>query len=77
MAEYFRQNFYITTSGNFCTQSLVQAILTVGADRVLFAVDYPFEDHDQAAAWFDNVEIAEHDRLKIGRDNAKMLFNLD
>ncbi len=77
MAEYFRNNFHITTSGNFCTQSLIHAILTVGADRVLFAVDYPFEDHAQGASWFDAVEIAEHDRIKIGRDNAKALFALD
>lgn len=77
MAEYFRNNFYITTSGNFCTQSLIHAILTVGADRVLFAVDYPFEDHAQAATWFDAAEIAEHDRIKIGRDNARALFGLD
>ncbi len=77
MAEYFRNNFYITTSGNFCTQSLIHTILTVGADRVLFAVDYPFEDHAQAAEWFDAAEIAEHDRIKIGRDNAKALFGLD
>jgi gamma-resorcylate decarboxylase len=77
MAEYFRNNFHITTSGNFCTQSLIQTILTVGADRVLFAVDYPFEDHAQAAEWFDAAEIAEHDRIKIGRDNAKALFALE
>jgi gamma-resorcylate decarboxylase len=76
MGDYFRQNFYITTSGNFCTQSLVQAILTVGADRVLFAVDYPFEDHAQAAEWFDAADIAEADRRKIGRDNAMTLFGL-
>jgi gamma-resorcylate decarboxylase len=76
MGEYFRQNFYITTSGNFCTQSLVHAILTVGADRVLFAVDYPFEDHAQAAEWFDAADIAEADRRKIGRDNAMTLFGL-
>ncbi|HUI15471.1 MAG TPA: amidohydrolase family protein [Xanthobacteraceae bacterium] len=77
MADYFRNNFYITTSGNFCTQSLIHTILTIGADRVLFAVDYPFEDHAEAAAWFDAAEIAEHDRIKIGRDNAKALFGLD
>jgi len=76
MAEYFRNNFYVTTSGNFCTQSLILAILTVGADRVLFAVDYPFEDHAQAATWFDAAEIAEADRLKIGRGNAEVLFGL-
>ena len=77
MAEYFRNNFHITTSGNFCTQSLIHVILTVGADRVLFAVDYPFEDHAQASTWFDATEIAEQDRIKIGRDNAKALFGLD
>ncbi len=76
MGEYFRQNFYVTTSGNFCTQSLIHAVLTLGSDRVLFAVDYPFEDHAQAAAWFDRAEIAEADRRKIGRDNAALLFGL-
>jgi gamma-resorcylate decarboxylase len=76
MGEYFRSNFYVSTSGHFCTQSLIHAILTVGADRVLFAVDYPFEDHAQAAAWFDAAEIAETDRIKIGRDNAVALFGL-
>jgi gamma-resorcylate decarboxylase len=76
MGEYFRQNFYVTTSGNFCTQSLVHAILTLGADRLLFAVDYPFEEHAQAASWFDAVDIAEADRRKIGRDNAAALFGL-
>ena len=76
MGEYFRANFYVTTSGNFCTQSLIAAILTLGADRILFAVDYPFEDHEQAACWFDAADIAESDRGKIGRDNAIALFGL-
>jgi gamma-resorcylate decarboxylase len=76
MTDYFRKNFHVTTSGHFCTQSLVYAILTLGADRVLFAVDYPFEDHAQAAAWFDTTDIAEADRQKIGRANAMTLFGL-
>ena len=76
MGEYFRENFHVTTSGHFCTQSLIHAILTLGADRVLFAVDYPFEDHAQAASWFDAADIAEADRRKIGRGNAVALFDL-
>jgi 2,3-dihydroxybenzoate decarboxylase len=75
--DYFRRNFYISTSGHFCTQSLIHAILTLGADHVLFAVDYPFEDHAQACTWFDKADIAEADRRKIGRDNALALFGLD
>ena len=76
MGEYFRNNFHVSTSGHFCTPSLINAILTVGADRVLFAVDYPFEDHVQGCAWFDACEIAEADRIKIGRTNALALFGL-
>jgi len=76
MREYFCQNFHVTTSGNFCTQSLIHAILTIGADRVLFAVDYPFEDHAHGCSWFDAAEIAELDRVKIGRTNAMALFGL-
>jgi predicted TIM-barrel fold metal-dependent hydrolase len=55
---------------------LVHAILTIGADRVLFAVDYPFEDHAHGCAWFDAAEIAETDRIKIGRTNSRKLFGL-
>jgi 2,3-dihydroxybenzoate decarboxylase len=76
MRDYLRQNFHVTTSGHFSTPSLIHAILTLGADRIMFAVDYPFEDHAQAASWFDAAEIAEQDRIKIGRANAMALFGL-
>jgi gamma-resorcylate decarboxylase len=76
MRDYLRNNFHVTTSGNFCTPSLLHAIGTLGVDRVLFAVDYPFEDHAEASAWFDKAELAESDRVKIGRDNARALFAL-
>jgi len=77
IADYFQDNFYITTSGNFRTQSLIDAILEVGADRIMFSTDWPFENIDHAAIWFDATSISESDRLKIGRLNAMKLFELD
>lgn len=74
--DYFRENFYITTSGNFRTQSLIDAVLEVGADRILFATDWPFENIDHAAEWFDAASIADADREKIGRTNSLDLFRL-
>lgn len=74
--EYFQNNFYITTSGNFRTQTLIDAMLEIGADRILFSTDWPFENVDHAAKWFDSASISEADRLKIGRTNAARLFNL-
>ena len=76
IADYFRKNFYITTSGNFRTQTLIDAMLEIGADRILFSADWPFENIDHAADWFDTGTISEGDRIKIGRDNARALFGL-
>jgi 2,3-dihydroxybenzoate decarboxylase len=76
MSHYLRENFYITTSGNFRTQALTNVILEVGADRVLYSVDYPYEDVVEARQWFDQASISESDRLKIARANAQSLFRL-
>jgi predicted TIM-barrel fold metal-dependent hydrolase len=76
IAEYFNENFYITTSGNFRTQTLIDAMLEIGSDRILFSTDWPFENIDHAADWFDATTISEADRMKIGRTNAKLLFGL-
>jgi 2,3-dihydroxybenzoate decarboxylase len=75
-ADYFHANFYLTTSGNFRTQTLIDAILEIGADRILFSTDWPLENIDHAAEWFDAASISEADRLKIGRLNAQSLFKL-
>jgi 2,3-dihydroxybenzoate decarboxylase len=76
ISEYFAENIYITTAGNFRTQALHNCILEVGADRILYSTDYPFEDAGEAATWFDSCSISEADRLKIGRTNALKLFKL-
>ena len=50
--------------------------LVMGSDRILFSTDWPFENIDHAAVWFDAATISEADRLKIGRTNALKLFKL-
>jgi gamma-resorcylate decarboxylase len=74
--EYFQNNFHLTTSGNFRTQTLIDALLEIGSDRILFSTDWPFENVDHAANWFDHASISEADRAKIGRTNAVNLFKL-
>ena len=76
IGEYFQDNFYITTSGNFRTQALINTMLEIGSDRIMFSTDWPFENIDHAAIWFDGATISEDDRIKIGRTNAQKLFKL-
>jgi gamma-resorcylate decarboxylase len=76
VADYFRANFVLTTSGNFSTTAMIQSIAEIGVERVLWSADYPFEDISDAAEWFDAAPLGEEDRLKIGRTNALRLFKL-
>jgi len=76
VADYVRNNFVLTTSGNFSTSALNQAIAEIGIERVLWSADYPFEDISHAADWIDAAPLSEVDREKIGRGNALKLFKL-
>jgi 2,3-dihydroxybenzoate decarboxylase len=76
ISSYLADNFFITTSGNFRTQALLNTMLEISSDRILFSTDYPYESAEEAATWFDNCPISEPDRVKIGRQNAVKLFNL-
>jgi 2,3-dihydroxybenzoate decarboxylase len=73
---YLSDNFFITTSGVFRTQALLNTMLEVSSDRILFSTDYPYESAEEAATWFDSCTISEPDRAKIGRENAAKLFHI-
>ncbi|HTW50289.1 MAG TPA: amidohydrolase family protein [Stellaceae bacterium] len=73
---YLRENFYLTTAGHFRTQALIDTLLEVGSDRLLFSVDYPYETAQEQSDWFDSLPISEGDRSKISRLNAIELLGL-
>ncbi|MFC1958008.1 amidohydrolase family protein [Chloroflexota bacterium] len=75
-SEYIRGNFYFTTSGVFDTPPLVCVCSEVGVDRVLFAVDYPFESQKEAVRWLDAAAISKNDKEKIYYLNAEKIFKL-
>jgi 2,3-dihydroxybenzoate decarboxylase len=52
----------------------VDAILDLGTDRVMFSTDWPFENIDHAANWFDSALTSEQDRPTSGRDDVLALF---
>ena len=76
IADYFHENFHVTTSGNFHTPALANAISELGAERIMFSTDWPFENIDHAARWFDGADVDSAARKAIGRENANRLFKL-
>jgi gamma-resorcylate decarboxylase len=77
VSDYMRNNFYLTTSGQFHDTPFHCALAEVGASRIMFSVDYPYEEMEPAASWFDKTALSNADRLRIGRTNAIKLFKLD
>ncbi len=75
-SHYFANNFHVTTSGHFHTQPLLECIAQFGAGRVLFSVDYPYEQMDAAGRWFDDIRLNSDAKLRVGRENANQLFSL-
>jgi predicted TIM-barrel fold metal-dependent hydrolase len=73
---YFTHNIHITTSGNFSTPTLIHAMTEIGADRIMYSIDYPYEDAEEATEWWESVTISPSDKAKIGRQNAIKLFKL-
>lgn len=74
--EYFLHNFTITTSGFFTDPPLLLALQTVGADRIIFAVDYPYSSNEQGRAFLDHAAISPADKEKISHLNAERILKL-
>ena len=74
--QYFRENFYVTTSGMFWGLVIQFVASALGADRILFAADYPFEDPTEAVEAVAATPIGDMDKEKIFHGNAENILRL-
>jgi len=75
-SEYFRRNFVITTSGMDDPAVLDLALNAIGEDRVMFAIDAPYEDTDDAMAFLRDAPLTDTQRPAISHATADRIFNL-
>ncbi len=74
--EYMRENLVITTAGAFSVPALLCSILELGADNILFSVDWPYESNKVGTAFLRSAPISEQDREKIAHGNAERILRL-
>jgi 5-carboxyvanillate decarboxylase len=75
-SEYFKRNFVITTSGVESHMALDFSIKALGADNVLWAIDYPYQPSAPAVAFMDSAPISDADKQKIYHGNAERVFHI-
>jgi predicted TIM-barrel fold metal-dependent hydrolase len=73
---YIGSNVVITTSGVFSPAALTGAVLEIGAEAVLFSVDYPYESSHEAVAGLERTTLSDANRHKIAHGNAERILRL-
>ena len=76
LSEYVRSNVLVTTSGLYRPEALICAINAMGADRVLYSMDYPFVQPKASIDCFERTPMSDSDREKISHLNAERWLKL-
>jgi len=75
-AFYFSNNVYVTSSGAFDQPVFNCARDMLGVQRLMFAVDYPFQDNLSAMKFLDQCALSAEDKERFAHGNAERLLKL-
>lgn len=73
---YFTSNFWVTTSGMNTNPPLEFCLKMLGEDRVMWAIDYPYEQTAEAVPFIRNAPLSEQAMKKLTHANAESLFRI-
>src|SRR5271170_6409200 len=75
-SDYVRENMYFTTSGMAWEPPILYCQSVLGADRVLYAMDYPYQFVPEEVKVTDGLPISDADKKKLYQTNAEQVFGL-
>jgi 2,3-dihydroxybenzoate decarboxylase len=76
VSEYLRRNVWITTSGMAWQPAIMFVREVIGADRVLYAMDYPYQYVPDEVRRHEELPIGEEDKRAFFQTTAEHLFRL-
>jgi predicted TIM-barrel fold metal-dependent hydrolase len=74
--QYLQDNLVVTMSGNWYEPAFLCAVQAFGADKILFAADWPFEPNTTATRFLNQLPISDLDREKIAHLNAERILRM-
>lgn len=75
-SEYMARNFAITTSGVEDPLALQYCIDKIGAERIMWAIDYPYQPTAPAVEFIETAPIPDDVREMIAHKNAERIFKI-
>jgi predicted TIM-barrel fold metal-dependent hydrolase len=76
ISQYFLDHFVVTTSGYFTQPPFDCAMSVLGADRILYSVDYPYRSNTSGLQFLAGVNSSRIDFEKIAHENAERILKL-
>jgi 5-carboxyvanillate decarboxylase len=76
LSDYLRENIWITSSGMAWEPAIRYCQKVLGLDRVLYAMDYPYQFIPEEVTVTDKLEIPAPAKKKFYQTNAEKVFNL-
>jgi predicted TIM-barrel fold metal-dependent hydrolase len=77
MSNYLRENVYYTFSGFNFMPTFLGLMLQVGADRIMFSADHPYQSMAEARAFLDQLPVSSADKARIAHENAELLLRIE
>lgn len=75
-SEYLRRNVWVTTSGMAWAPAIMFCREVLGPDRVLYAMDYPYEYVADEVRWQDDLPLTVAEKKQFYQTNAQAVFGL-
>jgi len=75
-SQYIKDNILITTSGMNTHAVLKYCHEVLGPENIMFAIDYPYQETFEAAAFMNSAPLPDADVEKIAHGNAEKVFHI-
>jgi 5-carboxyvanillate decarboxylase len=76
-SDYLRENFYYTSSGIGWIPPVMYVRDVIGADRMMYAMDYPWQFVSSEVGELEKMPIGEAGLKQFFEDNARKVFKID
>ena len=75
-SEYYKDNVYLTPSGIFSSMQLEYLVKLMGAEHILYAVDYPYMQPENTYEFLAASNLTQEQKELIAHGNAERILHI-
>ena len=73
LREYLKENVFVTARGNYLQAAFMCTYEAMGANSILLATDYPYDDSEECMAFLKGLPLSKEDKARTCFGNASRI----